>query len=129
MVVLATLASVIASQAVISGAYSMTKQAIQLGLLPRMRVLHTSEQEAGQIYIPFVNWFVMLAVLLAMLGFGSSSALGLGLRHRRDGDDVHHHAAHLLRRPPRLGLSVAAARWRRPGSSSSSTPCSWPRVP
>jgi KUP system potassium uptake protein len=75
MVVLATLASVIASQAVISGAYSMTKQAIQLGLLPRMRVLHTSEQEAGQIYIPFVNWFVMIAVLLAMLGFGSSSAL------------------------------------------------------
>src|SRR5664279_169865 len=74
-VVLATLASVIASQAVISGAYSLTKQAIQLGLLPRMRVLHTSDKEAGQIYVPFVNWVVMVAVLLAMLGFGSSSAL------------------------------------------------------
>jgi KUP system potassium uptake protein len=74
-VVLATLASVIASQAVISGAYSMTKQAVQLGLLPRMQVHYTSEKEAGQIYVPFVNWLVMVAVLLAMLGFGSSSAL------------------------------------------------------
>src|ERR1017187_976294 len=74
-VVLATLASVIASQAVISGAYSMTKQAVQLGLLPRMQVQYTSAREAGQIYVPFVNWLVMVAVLLAMLGFGSSSAL------------------------------------------------------
>lgn len=74
-VVLATLASVIASQATISGAYSLTKQAIQLGLLPRMQILHTSENEAGQIYVPLVNWVVMIAVLLAMVGFGSSSAL------------------------------------------------------
>ena len=74
-VVLATLASVIASQAVISGAYSMTKQAIQLGLLPRLQVMYTSAREAGQIYVPFVNWLVMAAVLLAMVGFGSSSAL------------------------------------------------------
>lgn len=74
-VLLATAASVIASQAVISGAYSMTKQAIQLGLLPRMRVLNTSEKEAGQIYVPTVNWIVMVAVLLATIGFGSSSAL------------------------------------------------------
>ena len=73
--ILATLASVIASQAVISGAYSLTKQAIQLGLLPRMRVMHTSADEVGQIYVPLVNWIVMAAVLLAMLGFGSSSAL------------------------------------------------------
>ncbi len=74
-VILATLASVIASQAVISGAYSLTKQAVQLGLLPRMQIRHTSAKEAGQIYVPFVNWIVMVAVLLAMLGFGSSSAL------------------------------------------------------
>ncbi|UCV00530.1 potassium transporter Kup [Acidovorax radicis] len=74
-VVLATLASVIASQATISGAYSLTKQAVQLGLLPRMRILHTSENEVGQIYVPLVNWAVMIAVLLAMVGFGSSSAL------------------------------------------------------
>ena len=74
-VLLATLASVIASQAVISGAYSMTRQAIQLGLLPRMQVLHTSVREAGQIYLPAVNWALLAAVLAAVLGFGSSSAL------------------------------------------------------
>lgn len=74
-VVLATLATVIASQAVISGAYSMTKQAVQLGLLPRLQVLFTSAKEAGQIYMPEVNWALLVAVLLAVVGFGSSSAL------------------------------------------------------
>jgi KUP system potassium uptake protein len=74
-VVLATLATVIASQAVISGAYSMTKQAIQLGLLPRMQVRFTSAKEAGQIYMPEVNWMLLLAVVLATVGFGTSSAL------------------------------------------------------
>ena len=74
-VVLSTLATVIASQAVISGAYSMTKQAMQLGLLPRLHVLHTSAREAGQIYMPQVNWALLVAVLLAVVGFGSSSAL------------------------------------------------------
>ncbi|MDR3395269.1 MAG: potassium transporter Kup [Parasulfuritortus sp.] len=74
-VVLATLATVIASQAVISGAYSMTKQAIQLGLLPRLQVHFTSAKEAGQIYMPEVNRALLIAVLLAVLGFGSSSAL------------------------------------------------------
>jgi len=74
-VVLATLATVIASQAVISGAYSMTKQAMQLGLLPRLQVHFTSAKEAGQIYMPEVNRALLIAVLLAVLGFGSSSAL------------------------------------------------------
>jgi len=74
-VVLSTLATIIASQAVISGAYSVTKQAIQLGLLPRMRVLYTSAKEVGQIYMPEVNWLLLVAVLLAVVGFGSSSAL------------------------------------------------------
>jgi KUP system potassium uptake protein len=74
-VVLATLATVIASQAVISGAYSMTKQAMQLGLLPRLQVLYTSAKEAGQIFMPQVNWALLVAVLLAVVGFGSSSAL------------------------------------------------------
>jgi KUP system potassium uptake protein len=74
-VVLATLATVIASQAVISGAYSMTKQAIQLGLLPRMAVHFTSSKEAGQIYMPEVNWLLLVAVLLAVFGFGNSSAM------------------------------------------------------
>lgn len=74
-VVLATLATVIASQAVISGAYSMTKQAMQLGLLPRMRVHFTSTKEVGQIYIPSVNWILLAGVVFAVLGFGSSSAM------------------------------------------------------
>jgi KUP system potassium uptake protein len=76
MVGLSTVATVIASQAVITGTYSMTKQAIQLGFLPRMRIVYTSAHEIGQIYIPFVNWLVMAAVLAAVLGFRSSSALG-----------------------------------------------------
>jgi len=76
MIVLATVATVIASQAVISGAYSMTKQAIQLGFLPRMNVVHTSEREIGQVYVPAINWMLLIAVVLAVLGFGSSTALG-----------------------------------------------------
>ncbi|MFM2121081.1 MAG: hypothetical protein RL722_2549, partial [Pseudomonadota bacterium] len=72
---LATLAAIIASQAVISGAYSMTRQAIQLGFLPRMAVRHTSAREAGQIYLPAVNWVLLAGVLAAVLGFRSSSAL------------------------------------------------------
>jgi KUP system potassium uptake protein len=74
-IVLATLAAIIASQAVISGAYSMTKQAIQLGLLPRMTLHNTSAREAGQIYIPAVNWALLAGVAVVVLGFGSSSAL------------------------------------------------------
>jgi KUP system potassium uptake protein len=75
VVVLATIATVIASQAVISGAYSMTKQAVQLGLLPRMQVYYTNVKEAGQIYMPGVNWLLLVSVLLAVVGFGSSSAM------------------------------------------------------
>jgi KUP system potassium uptake protein len=75
MVVLATCASIIASQAVITGAYSMTRQAIQLGYIPRLEILHTSERAIGQVYMPFVNWVLFAAVLLLVLGFGSSSAL------------------------------------------------------
>jgi len=75
MVVLATAATVIASQATISGAYSMTQQAIQLGCLPRMAIRHTSARTMGQIYIPVVNWVLLVVVLIAVLGFGSSSRL------------------------------------------------------
>ena len=73
--VLATLAAIIASQAVISGAYSMTRQAIQLGFLPRMSIRHTSAREIGQIYMPAVNWALLAGVIAAVLFFGSSSAL------------------------------------------------------
>jgi len=75
LVILATLATIIASQAVISGAYSVTRQAIQLGFLPRISVLHTSAKAAGQIYIPFVNWALLTLVLLLTLGFKSSNNL------------------------------------------------------
>jgi KUP system potassium uptake protein len=75
MVVLATVATVIASQAVITGAYSLTQQAIQLGLLPRLHILHTSASLVGQIYIPRVNWLLLAGVLLLVGLFRSSSAL------------------------------------------------------
>jgi KUP system potassium uptake protein len=75
MVALATAATVIASQAVISGAYSITRQAVQLGFLPRINVVHTSAREIGQIYIPAVNWLLCAVVVAAVVGFGSSSRL------------------------------------------------------
>jgi KUP system potassium uptake protein len=74
-VVLSTAVSIIASQAVISGAYSVTQQAIHLGMLPRMHIVHTSTNKAGQIYVPAVNWLLLLAVLTVCISFGSSSAL------------------------------------------------------
>ncbi|KVS40598.1 potassium transporter Kup [Burkholderia ubonensis] len=76
MIALATIATVVASQAVISGTYSMTKQAMQLGFLPRMNIVYTSGQEMGQIYVPGINWTLLAAVVAAVLGFGSSTALG-----------------------------------------------------
>jgi KUP system potassium uptake protein len=76
LVILATAATVIASQATISGAFSMARQAVHLDLLPRLRVLQTSALEQGQIYVPIVNWLVFPAVVLFVVGFGSSDALG-----------------------------------------------------
>jgi KUP system potassium uptake protein len=75
LILLATAATVIASQAVISGAYSLTRQAIQLGYCPRMTILHTSAREIGQIYLPFVNWALLVAVLVVTVSFGSSDSL------------------------------------------------------
>jgi KUP system potassium uptake protein len=75
LVVLSTLATVIASQAVITGVFSLTRQAIQLGYLPRMEIQHTSETAIGQIYIPRVNWLLMGGVIALVVGFGSSGAL------------------------------------------------------
>jgi len=75
MVVLATLATVIASQATISGAYSLTQQAMQLGFLPRLSLRHTSTRVRGQIYMPAVNWTLLAIVAAAVIGFGSSSRL------------------------------------------------------
>jgi KUP system potassium uptake protein len=75
LVILATMATVIASQAVISGAFSVTQQAIQLGFIPRLRIIHTSSAAAGQIYIPVVNWALMVMVIVLVLSFQTSSNL------------------------------------------------------
>jgi len=75
LIALATAAAVIASQALISAAFSVTKQAVQLGYMPRLRILHTSVRETGQIYVPFVNWGLYVCIVGAVLMFGSSSKL------------------------------------------------------
>ncbi len=88
LIVLATMATVIASQAVISGTFSVTRQAVQLGFLPRTQVLHTSEHEVGQIYLPRVNWALMIAVMTLVTGFGSSSNLAAAYGIAVTGDMV-----------------------------------------
>lgn len=88
MVLLATVATIIASQAVISGAFSITQQAMNLGLLPRLRVLRTSETERGQIYIPLVNWWLLVAVVFLVVLFKSSSALAAAYGIAVTGDMV-----------------------------------------
>ncbi|MBK7415684.1 MAG: potassium transporter Kup [Dechloromonas sp.] len=88
LVGLATVATVIASQAVISGAFSVTRQAMQLGFVPRMEVQHTSDREAGQIYLPAVNWGLMVAVMILVLGFKSSNNLAAAYGIAVTGDMV-----------------------------------------
>ncbi len=88
LIALATLATVIASQAVISGAFSVTRQAMQLGFVPRMEVQHTSEKEQGQIYLPGVNWGLMVAVMILVLGFRSSNNLAAAYGIAVTGDMV-----------------------------------------
>ena len=73
--ILATMAAIVASQALITAAFSVTKQAIQLGILPRMRILHTSVRDTGQIYVPVINWILFVFVVVAVTFFGSSSKL------------------------------------------------------
>ena len=75
LILLATVATVIASQAVITGAFSISRQALQLGYLPRMHIQHTSESEQGQVYMPRINWGLMLATMILVVGFGSSGKL------------------------------------------------------
>ena len=85
---LATVATVIASQAVISGTFSVSRQALQLGFLPRMQIEHTSEREKGQIYMPRINWGLMLAVMALVIGFGSSGNLAAAYGIAVTGDMV-----------------------------------------
>ncbi len=75
LVVLSTIAAIIASQALISGAFSLTRQAIQLGYAPRLDIQHTSSMAMGQVYVPQVNWFLAICTVLITVGFRSSSAL------------------------------------------------------
>jgi len=103
MVVLATIAAVIASQATITGAFSVTRQAVQLDLLPRLRILQTSAHEHGQIYVPVVNALVFGAVCIFVIGFGSSDALGSAY-----GAAV----AGTMGITTLLGMVLAASRWR-----------------
>ncbi len=88
MVILATMATAVASQAVISGTFSLSRQAMQLGFLPRMATIHTSETERGQIYVPFINWMLMVSVLALVLGFGSSSNLAAAYGVAVSGDMI-----------------------------------------
>ncbi len=88
MVVLATAATTIASQALISGVFSLTRQAVQLRFLPRLMVLHTSETERGQIYLPAVNWALLAGCIFFVVDFGSSQPAGRGLRRRGHVDDA-----------------------------------------
>jgi KUP system potassium uptake protein len=82
LVILATLATAVASQAVITGTFSMTRQAIQLGWLPRLRIVQTSAAGYGQIYVPAVNWLLMTGTLALAIGFGSSDSLAAALELR-----------------------------------------------
>src|SRR5262249_22478346 len=75
IVILSTIAAVIASQAVIGGAFSVTRQAVRLGFLPRLNIRHTSKEEVGQVYVPAANWIIFAAVVALVLGFGSSEKL------------------------------------------------------
>jgi KUP system potassium uptake protein len=105
MVVLATVATVIASQAVISGAFSVTKQAIQLGFLPRLTIRHTSSTLVGQVYVPAVNWLLLAAVTGLVLGFQSSTRLGSAYGIAVTGT---------ITVDTLLFLVVARALWRKP---------------
>ena len=103
------LATVIASQALISGAFSLTRQAVQLGYLPRVTIVHTSGKTEGQIYIPEVNWLLMVACVALVLGFRESSDAGRRLRHRGHRHDGHHLDPVLLRGARPLGLEPRCA--------------------
>ncbi len=106
MIGLATLATVIASQAVISGAFSLTRQAIQLGYLPRLKLIHTSDETIGQVFFPWVNRVLLVTVILLVVGFGNSSALaaayGVSVTGSMFIDTI-------------LLIILATQRWRAPG--------------
>ena len=121
LVILATCAAVIASQAVISGAFSLTRAAIQMGYCPRLKLLHTSEREIGQIYVPFVNWTLLDRSVAARARVPELGQPGRRVRHRGDARDADRLGADLRRHAPALGLVAAASRSRSRCRSSRST--------
>ena len=128
MVLLATAATVIASQAVITGAYSVASQAAQLGYLPRLRVTHTSESTIGQIYVPWINGLLMVSVLTLVFAFRSSAALAYRVRHGGDRNDHHHHPAVPLHRPHAVAYPAVAGADRRRRTVVDRLCCSWRRT-
>ncbi len=129
LVILATLATIIASQAVISGAFSVTQQAIQLGFIPRLRICHTSEAAAGQIYIPVINWALMVMVILLVLVFRSSTnlaaAYGIAVTGAMfiDGCLLAVVLFSLWKWPPWIAVPTAGALLRRRHRLSRREPC------
>ncbi|MET0283348.1 MAG: KUP/HAK/KT family potassium transporter [Polyangiales bacterium] len=105
LVVLASLATVVASQALISGVFSLTRQAIQLGFLPRLNILHTAREQEGQVYVPFVNWFLAVACITLVLTFKSSGALAAAYGIAVSGT---------MALTSLVFFEVARARWRWP---------------
>ena len=121
LVLLATLATIIASQAVISGAFSVTQQAIQLGFMPRLRITHTSESAAGQIYIPVVNWALMVDGHPAGADVRQLVQPGRGLWHRGDRRDADRRGADRGRAAQHVEVEPAIVDRRCSRSSSRST--------
>ena len=113
LVLLATIATIIASQSIITGAFSMTRQAVQLGWLPRLRIVQTSAAGYGQIYVPSVNWLLMAATLGLAVGLRQFGQSRRRLRHRGVGDDADHHHAAVHRHARDLALARGRRRRRR----------------
>ena len=105
LLILATAAAIIASQAVISGAFSLTRAAIQMGYCPRLTILHTSERAIGQIYVPFINWMLLIAIIALVIGFRNSDnlagAYGIAVTH----GDADRLDPDLRRHAPAVGLA------------------------
>ena len=110
LVGLATAAAIIASQALISGAFSLTQQAIQLGYCPRLDIEHTSHHEIGQVYVPQVNWALMLSTIADRDRLRIVNGARGGVRHRRDADDGDHGGAAAGRRDRALGVAARSSR-------------------
>jgi KUP system potassium uptake protein len=124
MVALAAAATIIASQAVISGAFSMTRQAIQLGYLPRMEVRHTSATEIGQVYVPRMNWFLLFAVILLVVAFQSSDNLAAAYGIAVSAEMLITAGLAFLPGSPFSTCAAAAGAWRSRRRSSAFSCCS-----